>query len=219
MDSERPQAPHNERHVARPFYLVAAMVLLWILGVETLLDAAAVVMKLREGGFDDPLIVARTSGGDSQSAIIQVVAAARLSVLGSMPHLAFPIHVAKALLAGALVLASTLVLIGRPSSRSFALQATIANAAFAILEYFLLRHARGLWLDIAARAAEVIQDPALPETPAQYARHIGVLLEHGRLILFDLGIPFLAAVALTRPRTKTYFAEAAAAAESAEEEP
>ena len=34
-----------------------------------------------------------------------------------------------------------------------------------------------------------------------------------------LGVPFLAAVALTRPRTKTYFAEAAAAAEGAEEEP
>jgi hypothetical protein len=218
VDSERPLPPTHERPITRPFYLVAAMVLLWILGVETLLQAGSTAVRLREGGLDDVAMVARSGAGDPQSVIVQVLVAARLSVLGAMPHLAFPLSVAKALLAGVLVMASTLVLVGRPSSRGFALQALGANAAFAILEYVLLRHARGQWIEVAARAAAVIQDPALPASPVEYTRFIGFMIERGRLVLFELGIPFLAAVALTRPKTKTYFAEVAAAAASAEEE-
>lgn len=219
MDSERPAPPAQERHVPRPFYLVAAMVLLWILGVETLLQAGTTAIKLREGGLDDVANIARSGGGDTQNLIVQVLMTARLSVLATIPHLAFPLSVARALLAGSLVLASTMVLVGRPSSRSFALQSLGANAAFAVLEYVLLRHARVAWIDLAAGAASIIHDPALPVSPAEYTHFVGFMIERGRLVLFELGIPFLAAIALTRPRTKLYFAEAAAAAESAEEEP
>ncbi len=219
VDSERPSPPTHERHVTRPFYLVAAMVLLWILGVETLLQAGTTAMRLREGGFDDVATIARSGGGDPQNLIVQILVTARLSVLATMPHLAFPLSVARALLASTLVLGSTMVLVGRPSSRNLALQALGANAAFAILEYVLLRHARGLWIDLAASAASIIQDPTLPASSSEYTRFIGYMIERGRLVLFELGIPFLAVLALTRPRTRTYFAEAAAAAESAEEEP
>mgnify|MGYP000476129895 CR=1 FL=1 len=47
----------------------------------------------------------------------------------------------------------------------------------------------------------------------------GVPPERIRLAVFELGIPFLGALVLTRPRIKVYFAEAAAASDGAEEEP
>lgn len=219
MDSERPAPPLHERHVTRPFYLVAAMVLMWILGMQTLLQSASTAVMLRDGALPDVASVARSATGDTQTVLIEVLMAARLAVVGTMPHLTFPLSVARALLASTLVLGSTLVLLGRPSARSFALQALGVNAVAAVAEFVLLRHARGLWIDMAARAASVIQDPSLPGPPGEYAHLIGYMLERAHLVLLDLGIPLLAAVALTRPRTKTYFAEAAAAAESAEEEP
>jgi hypothetical protein len=116
------------------------------------------------------------------------------------------------------VLASTLVLVGRPSARSFAFQAIGANALFAIAEYVLLRSARGAWIDLAARALAAVHDPGTPGASVDLARAWCYWTERSRVFVYELGVSFLAAVALTRPRTKIYFAEAAAAAEGAEED-
>jgi hypothetical protein len=194
------------------------MVLVWLLGVYTVLVAGSTAMLLRDGGLPDVDSISR-SGGEPMPLIAQIITAARLAVLGTIPHLSFPLSVAKALLASTLVLAATLVLLGRPSARSFALQALGANAVFAVVEYILLRHARGAWIDVAARAAAIIQDPLPPTGPVELTRFVGFLWERMTLVLVELGIPFIGALALTRPRTKIYFADAAAAAESAEEEP
>jgi len=197
------------------------MVLLWILGVESVLAGVSTAATLRDGALPDVDAIARsgTTAGDFRDAIVPILVAARVAALGAVPHLAFPLAVAKALLAGSLVLSATLVLAGRPNARTFALQAIGANAVFAVIEYLLLRHARGAWIDMAARAAAVIQDVNLPGDPVELTRVWGFWIERLRLVLMELGIPFLAALALTRPRTKVYFAEAAAAAEGAEEEP
>lgn len=221
MDSERPAPPTHERHVTRPFYLVTAMVLLWILGVQTLLAGGETAVTLHDGALQDIDALARSgnSSGGLHEVFFPLLVAARMVKLSEIPHLAFPLSVAQALLASTLVLASTMVLVGRPSSRTFALQAIGANAVFAVIEYVALRHARGQWIDLAARAASVIQDPTIPGDAGDLTRSWGYLTERIRLVFVELGIPLLAAIALTRPRTKTYFADAAAAADGAEEEP
>ncbi|MBK8255176.1 MAG: hypothetical protein IPK82_21255 [Polyangiaceae bacterium] len=218
MDSERPAPPTQERRVHRPFYLVAAMVLVWIAGVEIFLDAAKIATVLRSGALPDVETVVRAGGVDSYSLVGQVLMAARLTVMGSVPHLAFPLAVARAILACTLIFASTTVLLGRPTARVFALQSLGANAIFAIIEYALLKQVRGTYIDMAARGAALINDPTSSLSLPEFAHLIGYWLER---VIFAarLGVPFAAALALTTQRTKVFFAEAAAAAESAEEEP
>lgn len=193
------------------------MVLLWILGVQGLLSGGSTAVLLREGALQDVEAVAR-SGVPGADLRFLVFSAARAVALGAHPHLAFPLSVAKLLLAGTLVLAATLVLVGRPSARTFALQAIFANAAFAVFEYAALQQVRGEWIRIAVGAASIMQDPTLPKDPEELAK-LCFWSERFMLIGVELGIPLLAAIALTRARTKTYFADAAAAAEGAEEEP
>lgn len=195
------------------------MVLVWILGIRSLIDGASTAVMLRDGGLQDAFDVARANAGDFQDAFVPVLVAARMTALGGAAQLAFPLGVGKALLASTLIVASTLVLLGRPSARSFALQALGLNALFAIVEYVLLRHVRGVWIDIAARAIATIQDPSVPGGTAEFMRFWGYWAERGRLFLFELGVPVVAAIALLRPRTRVFFEEAAAAAEGAEEEP
>jgi hypothetical protein len=216
LDSERPAPPPRERHITRPFYLVAAMVLLWILGVQGFLSGVTIASMLHSGALPDVDRVARSAAAGTELRVL-VLADAQAVALGAVPHLSFPLSVAKLLLAGALVLAATLVLVGRPSARTFALQAICANAVFAVIEYVALRQVRGAWIDIMIRVAPAMHDDALssPEAVAGFCFWI----ERVRLVGAELGIPLLGAIALTRPRTKTYFAEAAAAAEGAEEEP
>ena len=72
---------------------------------------------------------------------------------------------------------------------------------------------------MASRAAVIIQDPTVPEGPVAFMQFWGFWVERTKLAFFELGVPLLAALALTRPRTKTYFEEVAAAADGAEEEP
>lgn len=219
VESERPAPPVHERQVQRPFYLVAAMVLVWILGIRSLIDGATTSLVLREGSLPDAFAIARSSSGELQDVFVPILSAARITALAAAAQLSFPLGVGRALLASTLVVASTLVLLGRPSARTFAFQALGANALFAILEYVLLRHVRGAWVDIAARAIATIQESTLPPGTVELTRFWGYWMERLRLFFFELGVPFVAAIALLRPRTKIYFAEAAAAAESAEEEP
>lgn len=219
MDSERPAPPSHERQIQRPFYLVAAMVLVWILGIQSVVDGATTAAVLHGGALQDVDAVARSGGGgELHETIIPVLMAARMTVLATASHLAFPLSVGRAILAAALVLASTMVLVGRPSSRAFALQALGINAVFVVVEYVLFHTLRGAWIDVAARAASAIRDPGFPGDPSELTRLWGYSIERGRLLFFELGVSFLGALALTRSRTKLYFAEAAAAAESAEEE-
>ncbi len=219
MDSERPSHPSNERHIDRPFYLVAAMVLLWIVGMQTFYEASAIAAILREGIISDPVAVAEQNARNFNEALHIVPGVARMAAMAAAPHLTFPLAVAKTLLSSTLVLASTLVLLGRPTARSFALQATLANALFAVIEYVALRNVRGIWVDFLVRASAVITDPTMPAGTAELAGPIAYWLDRFRLVFLGLGVPFLATFALTRARTKVYFAQAAAAAESAEEEP
>lgn len=210
----------NERQVHRPFYLVAAMVLLWIVGMESVLAGVSTALTLREGALPDVAEVARLNADSGPEAFFPVFSAARIAALGAVSQLAFPLGVAKALLASTLVLASTMVLAGRPTARTFAFQAILVNALFAVAEYVALRHVRASFVDMTARAVLAVQDPAAPGAATfEMVRTWGFSVERMRLVFLELGVPLLAMLALTRQRTKVFFAEAAAAAQSAEEEP
>jgi hypothetical protein len=118
------------------------------------------------------------------------------------------------LLSGLLVVASGLAMGGRPGARALALQAILANAALLVIAYALTRSVRVAWIDAVLRTADAIPEgaPTLVYLPAILRWGLPV-----KLAIFDLGPLLIGAFALTRARTKTYFEEAARAAEAPEE--
>ncbi len=200
----------------RPWYLVAALLLTWIVGVYGLMSSCAIVSMLRQGSVADVAAeLGRQDTGDPLQAFSLVLQTAHLKSVSAAHKLTFPLNAAKLLLSGLLVIMSGLAMGGRPGVRGFALQAVAANAAFAVLDYVLTRNVRAGWIEEVARAGEMLP-PALPQREIFSTREFWWWLARARLLVLDLGVPLLAAIALARERTRLYF-NAVAAAESAEE--
>ena len=154
MESSPP--PPNPVRKLRPWYLVAAMVLTWVIGVQGLATGFAQISYLRSGS----VLTAQTLAPQvDQAEPMQYVAvageAARLRAMADERRITFPLSVARLLLSGLLVVGSGLAMAGRPNARSLALQALLANVALALLEYTLTRPVRGAWIEavVAAWAA------------------------------------------------------------------
>ena len=210
MSSESSAPPARKKRL-RPWYLVAAMVVTWFIGVQGLTDGLRVATFLHHGVVPTADDEATDDG-----------APPRPSALPPRPALAdardttFPLAVAEALLSGLLVVASGFAMSGRKGARSLAVQAIGVNAVYLILEYALTPAIRAAWVETFARTAE-----AMPK-PNDYAiftsREFLWGLDRARLAV-HLGVLGLGALALTRPRTKAFFDVVARAAERAEDEP
>ncbi|TKD13290.1 hypothetical protein [Polyangium fumosum] len=229
MSTSAPPPPPSSsarRRTLRPWYLVAAMILAWLIGVQGLSEAFATLVYLREGNLPD--VASLTSNlKDAAEPIESLMAlqeAARLRTLGEMSHLAFPLSVGRFLLSVLLVIASGMAMSGRPGARMLAIQALLANAALATVTFWLLRDARYAWVDSVMRVGDVL--PALPSSapadqreawPLLLDRRLWLWLPRARLILFDVGALVLATITLTSPRTKAFFEAVAAAQEQTED--
>jgi hypothetical protein len=210
----------------RPWYLVAAMVLVWLIGVQSLTDAFTTLLYLREGHLPDieAMMRALPEAEKPIEALGLLQEAARLRALGEAMNLAFPLTVAKLVLSGLLVIASGMAMSGRPGARGLALQALFANMALAVTSFVLLRGVRISWIDAVVQVGEVL--PRLPDSASEQQQQAWqVVLGRGmwfwlariRLALVDIGALALAGLALTRGRTKAFFDAARRAAEQAEE--
>ncbi|MDC3954690.1 hypothetical protein [Polyangium jinanense] len=224
--SAPPPPPSARKRTLRPWYLVAAMILAWLIGVQGLSEAFATLVYLREGNLPDvaTLTSSMKDAAEPIEALMALQEAARLRTLGEMGYLAFPLFAGRFLLSVLLVIASGMAMSGRPGARALAIQALLANAALATLTFWLLRDARYAWVDAVVRVRDVL--PALPETtpadqreawPLLLDRRLWLWLPRVRLILFDVGALVLATITLTSPRTKAFFEAVAAAQEQTED--
>jgi hypothetical protein len=211
-----PPPPFATQTRLRPWYLVAAMVLTWFVGVQGLTNGCSTSVFLRHGNVVDVETVIQKAK-DPQNAVqygMLVSQAARMKALSDHRNVAFPLSVAKILLSGLLIVASGLAMSGRRGARSLALQALVANAMLASLEFMLTRGVRIASIDAVARAAELV-----PESRALLRALFGMWAHRVLFGTLQLGTLAVGALALLSSRTRVFFEAVARATESAEEEP
>jgi hypothetical protein len=182
------------------------MVLTWFIGVHGLNIGFSTAAFLRAGTMPD--VTAAFRGGTVRDAL-ELAAREELRAMLTCSRVTFPLAVAEVLLSGLLVVASGLAMGGRQGARGLALQAVGANALLAVTAFALTPALRAAYSDSLLRAAEQLPVPSGER--AMFA-NLG-LIQWGMRV----GALGLAAVALTRTRTKTYFEAMARAAESADE--
>ena len=228
MDS---QPPHPIAQAAarrlRPWYLVLAMVLTWLVGVSGLMSGCSTVMVLQQDSIADiSTELGKQGSGDPVQAMWVAIYSAQFKATIEAHAVTFPLSVAKLLLSALLVVASVLAMGGRPGARPLALQALAANAALAAVDYALTRSVRSSWIEAVGRVGDMLprsieQSQDLEAQGAALrlitSRHVWWWFERVRFIVIDLGIFGFAALALTRQRTKVYFEAVAESPEPSEE--
>ncbi len=214
MDSSVPPPPSPAEHKLRPWYLIAAMVLTWFVGVLGMNEGFTIAAFLRGGTIP---------GGTGSSPLEwtmadlkQIAALEQMRALLAYARLTFPLAIAETILSALLVVASGLAMGGRRGARSLALQAIGANALLAALTFALTPAVRAAYIDGVLRAVDTVALPPGDRAIFVNPRAIQWLLRI-KFVTYDLGTLALGALALTRARTRTYFAATARAAESADE--
>jgi hypothetical protein len=211
--------PRTPGRSTRPWYLVASMSLMWLVGLLGAMNGCAEIEYLRgsqEG--HDRLREALDETDQPGVRALLVRQSAQLEGMARQHQVAFPLSAGHFVLSCLLVLAAGAALAGRKGSRGLALQAVGASAALAVAAYALLGPVRE---SVAVAVAEdaVLHpelDPAQP-TPADVmaAYHDGQLQAERVWMAMQLAGFAFAGLALTRRRTKSYFAAAEAAAAAA----
>jgi hypothetical protein len=192
------------------------MVLTWCVGVRGLMAGCSSVAYLRGSTVPDIATARRNAevAGDVPE-FVALFTAATLEAMHGIERIMLPLSLAQALLAVVLVIASGLTMGSRPGARRLAIQALAANALLTVVTYVLTRNVRATAIDAVVNAAQTLS-PDLPQR-AMFSTP-ETLWWFGRIIVAgEIGTLALAAFALTRARTKTYFDAVARAASSAEE--
>jgi hypothetical protein len=213
VDSSIPPPPSRSRHALRPWYLVAAMMLTWFVGVNGLMFAYKMAAFLHGGIF--PSVGAAAQHTQNPGDIMEFAALSALQAVAWSQRVTFPLSIAWALLSGLLVVSSGLAMGGRRGSRTLALQALAANALFVALAYALTQNVRAAWVGAVLDAVATLpldrpeHDAFGSSSRLWWSARLGLV---GGLAPLALG-----ALALTRARTKTYFEAVARMTESTEE--
>ncbi|HZF52421.1 MAG TPA: hypothetical protein VE093_27390 [Polyangiaceae bacterium] len=228
MDSQPPTplAQAAARRL-RPWYLVLAMVLTWLVGVSGLMSGCSTVTVLQQDSVADITTeLGKQSTGDPVQAMWVAIYSAQFKATIEAHAVTFPLNVAKLLLSGLLVVASVLAMGGRPGARPLALQALAANALLAAIDYALTRSVRASWIEAVGRVGDMLprsfehqRDLEAQGAALQLitSRHFWWWFERIRFLMIDLGIFGFGAIALTRQRTRVYFEAVAEAAEPSED--
>lgn len=206
---ESPRSTGEPRKL-RPWFLVATMIIAWFVGVNGVTSGCTVVALLRSGVAPDRASIERAVGteGEPTETFAAANEAARIKAIVEDRDRAFPLGVAKLLLSAALVAASAMALAGRPGARTFAMQAVVVYAAFAILEFSLSTRMRASWIpEVAAAAGELARATPSP-LPIDDVR-TWWWFERARFGIIDLATMAAALGALVAPRSKAYFAAVA----------
>lgn len=215
VDSSVPPPPAPTRGQIRPWYLVAAMVLTWIVGVRGLNVGFSYASFLRHGTLPDMTTAARHL--NTMADVLEVGGLEALKAMLASARVTFPLAVAEVLLSGLLVVASGLAMGGRRGARNLALQALLANALLAVAAYVLTPSVRAAYIDGVLHAVDTVTLPP-PQRDALTNAALIRWVFRIKLVVFDLGVFALGALALTRARTKSFF-EAMARATQGTEEP
>ncbi len=193
------------------------MIFTWLIGVQGVTTGCTNVLYLRDGNMPDdaaPLEVARQSPEDPEK-VMEYVSAVRLRALAEHRDRTLPLGVARGLLSLLLVMASAMVLSGRPGARSLALQALGANALFSVANYVLTQDMRDQWIGALANANLGVARPELGWVDPR-APQFWYWMSRMELAVFELGVPAVASITLVSKRTRA-FLEAAHRAEQGRE--
>jgi hypothetical protein len=195
----------------RPWYVVLFLSVTWIVGVFGALQGAGDLAHLRGSseviqGLGQP---DQSSNWDRPRIVRE---RARLAALGEHHRIGFPLAVAKLLVGGMLLVASSLALAGRRGARNMTLQAVAAAALLVAVEHWLTTPVRQAVAEAAAVDAVDNGQGLLPglgrDESIAWQRTFQVGSAHAGVILIELGVFGGALLALTRRRAREFFAEA-----------
>lgn len=210
--SDAPETSESPRKL-RPWYLVVAMCVTWVIGVFGATSSCSELGFLR-GSQNMPDEISR--GVDETDHALWrmelVRQRARLEALADLHDRAFPVGAAQLVLSILLLIASGSAISGRQGARGLAMQAIAANIALSLVAFALLAPVR-------QRSAEAVAQDAVENGPGpvggmdrnqsiDFYRQQQIDSERLRLGL-EVVVFGLAALALTRRRTKDYFAAVA----------
>ncbi len=138
---------HADRPPRRPILLGVALIVMSLVGLNTLNEGYATIELIR-----DPFSGARVLG-EQTDAITIAATQARIQAIQAHPTTLLPIGIAQLLLGSLLVLVGFNALIGRRASAGFALQAITASAILAGLGFVLREPIRQAIFDALAAAS------------------------------------------------------------------
>ncbi len=201
----------------RPWYLIAAMMLLWLVGVSGLMSGCSTMMVLRQNSVADVAgELSKQADGDALQMLWVAMYSAQFRAMLNAHSVTYPLAIAKFLLSCLLVLASVSAMNGRRGARGLALQAIAANALLALVDFALTRSVRAEWIEAVGRASELLPvakaGARREDVEAQQAllsmmrsRQFWYWVERARLVLLETAIFGSAFLALSRARTKRFF--------------
>lgn len=195
------------------------MAVTWLVGVYGVTSGCGTVMYLREGTMPDEVAALELakSAADPVQGLNQYRVTAQLRAVAELGKTMMPLSIAQVLLSMALVAASAMMLAGRPGARPFALQALGLNGLFAIVSYALTQEVRARWIGSVVQASRTMDLPPQFEETWRSPR-----FWHGlagaQLVVFELGILVLAALAVLAPRTQQFLSAVADAEDPHERE-
>lgn len=191
--------------------------LLWLVGVSALMSGCSTMMVLRQNSVADMAgELSKQAEGDALQMLWVTMYSAQFRAMLNAHALTYPLSIAKFLLACLLVLTSVTAMNGRRGARSLAIQAILANALFALVDFALTRSVRGEWIEAVGRASEILPvakaGARREDIEAQKAlfalmqnRQFWFWVERARLFFLEAAIFGSALLALSRPRTKRFF--------------
>jgi hypothetical protein len=218
-------SPGERLRSLRPWFLVAAMIFTWLAGVQGVTTGCATIVFLRQGSLPDEstaieeaqAAIAADQGVVNTSLVIDDLAEMyNLRAVAEHGRAMMPLSIARVLLSILLVAASAMVLSGRRSARSFALQVFAANAVFALVAHAVTHDMREQWIAAVVRGTSALslpRDHQLLTSPSYWAWGSRI-----QLVVFELGVLGMAAVAIQAKRTRTFLEASARAGERRERE-
>lgn len=200
----------ESRKSLRPWFLVAALLLTWLVGMHGMRTGCQTAAYLKNGAIPDTSeAVEDAREADNPARAFDLLSAsAEAGALAETRERTLPLAVARLLLSTLLVAATALALVGRRGAPRLLGQALIAMIAFAVIEYALTKDTRAIYLrTLATSAAE------LGAGQAQGFVIKARLLLSMKLVLIDVGAMVLTGMALLSRRSRTFFDVTARAAE------
>jgi len=197
MSSSLP--PNAPRRLARPGYLVAALVVASMMGMGGLTNGCHVLQFYRQSTHPSPAADSRMSS--EIAARVEMVHQARVHALTTYSSRMIPLAAANAILSMLLIIAAAGALGGRPKSHALALQAVAANLAWTVVDYVLEHPLRGIIIDAASR-----HPPGFAPGPEPPPASIGWWFFRGILVVQVLAFGLIA-IALTRPRVTAFYGD------------
>jgi predicted cation transporter len=174
----------------RPFYLVIALVTLWLVGMNAASEGLGVIEILK-----NPFSTLFSLLG-SQS--LELMRQATASGVAHTSRVALPLGIAQAMLGIMLVAVAFKGLFGRKASVSFALQVIVANAAIAVVGYALRQPIRGSIIDAVVASGLETRPPNMTATEFDRRTRTQWWLQFRVRLGLELAALGFGAIALTR---------------------